>query len=587
MADHIQIGDITPRIQYTGDGAQTAFTYPFPIFADADLDVYEGTTLKALTTHYSVSGAGDSNGGTVTFGTAPANGVVVTIARNLSIARTTDFQESGEFRASVLNDELDKQTAFIQQVDDRVDRSVQLPSTSTSTADLSLPDPEADKLLGWNAAADGLENKAPEVTGATASTLAEGAPATASYDDATGVIAFGIPVGATGDTGAAGADGSDGLFSGAEATVSVATGDLVAIKDTSDSGNPKFVTAQGIADLAVSEDQVARDLALTAYIKADIASADPAGVYGDIMSDNFTSDTLATQTNATYDAAGDFYDNRGITTTTSSSSDWDDPNATATFTGDDITFALDDSIKSVVTFTGDFTLDFTLNTGDYFRFGFWDTANDGSFNANSSVFMPAATNVWRVDNNNNQGLIYYGSTQVASKSGGFQNGDVFRFTRESGVFKIFVNDMVTPVHTWSQTFTGTVRMGGGDTSTPRQRMDNISWSVPTGVATDMTLRPTAVTLPTGNPLDMSMYFRVRDIDAVTEGTDRVVKASIDGGTTWATATITSLGDYGSTDKLIRADADVSAQTGSSFVWEVTTANSKEQQIKQVASVAGY
>ena len=355
--------------------------------------------------------------------------------------------------------------------------------------------------------------------------------------------------------------------------------------DTSRAMTPAGVAAALAA--ATTADQVARDLALTAYIKADIAADDPAGVYGDIMSDNFVADTLATKTNATYDAAGEFYDNSGLTTTVSASSEWTDSNGTATFSGDDITFALDDSIKSVDTFTGDFTLDFTLNTGNYFRFGFWDTANDGSFNANSSLFMPATTNVWRVDNNNNSGQIYYGSTLVASKSGGFQNGDVFRWTRVSGVFKIFINDMVTPVHTWSQTFTGTVRMGGGDTSTPRQRMDDISWSVPTGVAADMTLRPSAVTLPTANPSDISSYFRVRDIDTVTEGTDRVVKASIDGGTTWATATITSLGDYGSTDKLIRADADVSGQTGSSFVWEVTTANNKEQQIKQVASVAGY
>ena len=67
----------------------------------------------------------------------------------------------------------------------------------------------------------------------------------------------------------------------------------------------------------------------------------------------------------------------------------------------------------------------------------------------------------------------------------------------------------------------------------------------------------------------------------------MIRASIDGGTSWATATVTPLGAYGSTDRLIRADADVSAQSGGAFVWELTTANGKEQRIKQVASVAGY
>ncbi|HEC91307.1 MAG TPA: hydrolase, partial [Alphaproteobacteria bacterium] len=101
MATHIQIGDISPRIQYTADGVQTAFTYPFPIFTDADVRVYEDAVLKTLTTDYAVTGAGNSAGGLVTFTVAPAVAVVITLKRALAIKRTTDFQESGEFRAKV------------------------------------------------------------------------------------------------------------------------------------------------------------------------------------------------------------------------------------------------------------------------------------------------------------------------------------------------------------------------------------------------------------------------------------------------------------------------------------------------------
>ena len=159
MADHIQIADISPRVLYMGDGSQTVFTYPFPIFAEADIDVYEDSTLKTLTTHYDVFGAGESVGGTVSFYVAPASGVVVTLHRNMDIERTTDFQPSGEFRSEVLNNELDKQTAFIQQVNERVERTTMRAATSSSTADLTLPEPAADKILGWSSAADGLENK--------------------------------------------------------------------------------------------------------------------------------------------------------------------------------------------------------------------------------------------------------------------------------------------------------------------------------------------------------------------------------------------------------------------------------------------
>ena len=40
MATHIQIGDDTPRVQYEADGTQKVFTYTFPIFENADLEVY-------------------------------------------------------------------------------------------------------------------------------------------------------------------------------------------------------------------------------------------------------------------------------------------------------------------------------------------------------------------------------------------------------------------------------------------------------------------------------------------------------------------------------------------------------------------
>ena len=211
---HITVGDISPRIQYLADGTQTVFTYPFPIFKPADMTVYLGDALQ--NTGFAVAGAGQSGGGTVTFATAPAKGRVVTLRRRLAIARTTDFQQSGVFRSRVLNDELDYQTAALQQINEQMSRTLSRAPTSTATTPLILPEPEADKLLGWNDDATELENKAPGITGATARTLAEGAPATASYDDATGLIAFGLPIGPQGRTGPAGADGrhgTNGVFS--------------------------------------------------------------------------------------------------------------------------------------------------------------------------------------------------------------------------------------------------------------------------------------------------------------------------------------------------------------------------------------
>ena len=58
MVEHIRIGDVAPRVQYLADGTQAHFTYPFPIFAAADLEVrLDGLVL---TSGYAVTGAGSS-----------------------------------------------------------------------------------------------------------------------------------------------------------------------------------------------------------------------------------------------------------------------------------------------------------------------------------------------------------------------------------------------------------------------------------------------------------------------------------------------------------------------------------------------
>jgi len=111
----LTVGDLTPRLQYTAAAGQTAFTYNFPIFQDSDLKVYVGSTLQTLTTNYTVSGAGTSSGGTVTFTSGRSAGDIVTIYRDMPVQRTTDYQANGDLLAENLNDDLDKLTMMVQQ----------------------------------------------------------------------------------------------------------------------------------------------------------------------------------------------------------------------------------------------------------------------------------------------------------------------------------------------------------------------------------------------------------------------------------------------------------------------------------------
>lgn len=138
MEDHIKVGDVSPRIQYVGDGMQSTFTYPFPIFEDSNIEVYIGDTLQTATSDYTVSGAGEDNGGSVSFLSAPSASETITLIRNLSVKRETDFQESGEFRAKVINDELDKIIAMLQEVEDQLNRGLFLSNTDAAGS-LSLP----------------------------------------------------------------------------------------------------------------------------------------------------------------------------------------------------------------------------------------------------------------------------------------------------------------------------------------------------------------------------------------------------------------------------------------------------------------
>lgn len=149
MSEHIRIGDIRPRVQYVGNGAVATFPFPFPIFADTDLTVFLDSA--PCVGGYVVSGAGQSGGGNVTFAQAPAPGAVVTLSRAVPIARTTDFQDGGAFRAGVINEELDRLVCMVQQVREELDRTVRRSLTSVSTAALDLPEPAPGRALKFGA----------------------------------------------------------------------------------------------------------------------------------------------------------------------------------------------------------------------------------------------------------------------------------------------------------------------------------------------------------------------------------------------------------------------------------------------------
>jgi hypothetical protein len=160
----IIISDVEPRVQYTATAGQTSFTVGFEFFDNADLKVFNGTTLLTFSaspadaTEYSVSGAGQTGGGSITLGSPGATvNDVITISRDLAIERSTDFPTSGAFQIGSLNTELDKIIAMCQQLERDLKFSPRAAATTANTFDITFPNLVANKVLNVNSAGNGLE----------------------------------------------------------------------------------------------------------------------------------------------------------------------------------------------------------------------------------------------------------------------------------------------------------------------------------------------------------------------------------------------------------------------------------------------
>ena len=160
----ITISDTEPRVQYTATAGQTSFTVGFEFFDNADLKVFNGTSLLTFSaspadaTEYSVSGAGQTGGGSITLGSPGATvNDVITISRDLAIARSTDFPTAGAFQIGSLNTELDKIIAMCQQLERDLKFSPKAAATTANTFDITFPNLVANKVLSVNSSGNGLE----------------------------------------------------------------------------------------------------------------------------------------------------------------------------------------------------------------------------------------------------------------------------------------------------------------------------------------------------------------------------------------------------------------------------------------------
>jgi len=146
------ISNVSRRVVYTGSAGVGPYAFTFEIINSGDVDVYKNDTLLTLTTNYTVTI--NSNGtGSVTLVVAATGSDRITIVGARAIERTTDFVTGGDLFANTLNEEIDSQTIFVQQVAETAERSIKAPVTDPTNINMTLPSQtsRAGKILAFDA----------------------------------------------------------------------------------------------------------------------------------------------------------------------------------------------------------------------------------------------------------------------------------------------------------------------------------------------------------------------------------------------------------------------------------------------------
>ncbi|HGE6779586.1 TPA: phage tail fiber protein, partial [Serratia marcescens] len=103
----------TPYNIYTANGVTTVFPYEFLILDAGDLTV--SINGEPVTSGFSITGVGTTNGGDVIFLTPPAAGVTVMNLREIPATRLQNYQNNGDLLAATVNNDFDRLWLAIQQ----------------------------------------------------------------------------------------------------------------------------------------------------------------------------------------------------------------------------------------------------------------------------------------------------------------------------------------------------------------------------------------------------------------------------------------------------------------------------------------
>lgn len=152
------IDTVVARNNYVGNDVATVFAYEFKILDDEDLRVTQRDdedveTLLTLGIDYTVTGAGEDDGGNVILTDALPTDYLLTIRRVVDLVQETDIRNQGEYFPELHEDTFDYARMVDLQQQDEIDRSLKFPETEDGDTDLATLPPLEDRknhVLGFD-----------------------------------------------------------------------------------------------------------------------------------------------------------------------------------------------------------------------------------------------------------------------------------------------------------------------------------------------------------------------------------------------------------------------------------------------------
>ena len=143
------------KAQFTGNTGLGPFAFTFNILAATDVRVIKNATTLTITSEYTVSINADGTGSiTLTGsgnGTALNTSDVLTIIGNRQLARTSDYVQGGNLFAGALNEDLDSVVIMMQQLDEKVSRTLRVqPGDIGENLLMPRKNDRAEKVLSFD-----------------------------------------------------------------------------------------------------------------------------------------------------------------------------------------------------------------------------------------------------------------------------------------------------------------------------------------------------------------------------------------------------------------------------------------------------